>query len=247
VSPPPGGCSILRPRQAGVAGLTSGIEERVYRNEGNPPLLDLLPAAPGRALDLGCGAGDNARLLAERGWKVTGVTLSPGERESASRWCERVHLADLDQALPEIPRGAYDLVLLSHVLEHLPRPETALDLAREALVPGGLVAVALPNVLFYPIRVAALFGRFEYADAGILDRTHLRFYTWRGGAALLEDSGFEVLAASASGGFPLGRLRRWLPRSWVERIEAFAVRARPGLFGRQSLYLARPRRAAAGA
>jgi SAM-dependent methyltransferase len=215
------------------------VAEKTYRNAGNHPLLALLPGEPGRALDCGCGAGDNARILRERGWRVTGITLSAEEQRLAAEHCDRVCIADLEQPLPDAIGGDYDAAILSHVLEHLVAPERLLDEVRRRLSARGTVLVALPNLLFYPIRLRLLLGRFAYAPDGILDETHLRFFTFASGGALLRENGFEVLAARADGGFPLWKLRRWLPAAWVARIDRAACRLRPGLFGRQSLYLAR--------
>ena len=214
--------------------------DRIYDNSGNPPLIELAPPLPGRALDCGCGAGANARLLSARGWKVTGITLSPGERERAAAHCERVLLADLEEDLPdEVGRG-YDLVVLSHVLEHLRHPERLLGAVRRLLRQGGVAIVALPNPLFYPIRLRVLLGRCEYERDGILDETHLRFYSFASGAALLERNGLHVVEAKAEGGFPLWRIRALLPAATVARIDTAACRWRPGLFGRQLLYRALP-------
>lgn len=223
------------------------VADRCYENAGNEPLLALLPDRPGRALDCGCGAGDNARLLAERGWRVTGITLSEQEREAASAFCDDVWIADLNQPFPDGVEQGYDVVLLSHVLEHLARPEMLLAEAARVLAPGGVVAVALPNVLFYPIRLAALLGRFDYTDAGIMDSTHLRFYTYASGGGLLERCGLRVIARGAEGGMPLSVLRRVLPASVQAAIDRWACNTWPGLFGRQSLYLAAPPEAPVGA
>lgn len=216
------------------------LEERIYENEGNPPLLALAPEGPGRALDCGCGAGDNARLLRARGWSVTGITLSPGEQQAARAHCERVELADLEQPLPESIGTGFDLVLLSHVLEHLVHPEVLLESIKRVLAPGGAVLVGLPNVLFYPIRLKALLGRFEYTPGGIMDETHVRFYTFETGAALLRRNGFSVVEMRAEGAFPLWVLRRVLPPAVARFLDASVCRIWPGLFGRQSLYLAKP-------
>ena len=226
----------------GMIEADSTIQERVYENSGNPALLALAPVRGGRALDCGCGAGDNARLLRERGWSVTGVTLSPEEQRAAARYCEQVALADLEQPLPASVGTGFDLVLLSHVLEHLVHPEVLLAGVERVLAPDGLVAVALPNVLYYPIRLKALLGRFDYTPDGIMDETHVRFYTFASGAALLRKHGFELLEMRVEGAFPLWKLRRLLPAGWVAWINDRACRALPGLFGRQSLYLARPTR-----
>lgn len=218
--------------------MSADLRERIYDNSGNAPLLALAPPGPGRALDCGCGAGANARLLRARGYEVTGITMSPGERERAAAHCERVLLADLEQPLPEEVGGGYDLVVLSHVLEHLRRPEHLLEAVRGRLRPGGALLVALPNPLFYAIRLRMLLGRFDYEPDGILDETHLRFFSFASAARLLERGGYRVDEARADGGFPLAGIRRLLPAAAVAAIDAAASRLRPGLFGRQLLYRA---------
>jgi SAM-dependent methyltransferase len=219
--------------------VSEDLRDRIYDNAGNAPLLALAPDGPGRALDCGCGAGANARLLRARGFEVTGITMSEGERERAATHCARVLLADLEQDLPEDVGSGYDLVVLSHVLEHLREPARLLEAVGRRLRPGGTLLVALPNPLYYPIRLRLLLGRFEYEAGGILDDTHLRFYSFAAAARLLERSGFRVTFAGAEGGFPLSGLRRLLPASAVARIDAAACRWRPGLFGCQLLYRAR--------
>ena len=108
----------------------------VYKNAGNVGLLRLLSSPPGRILDCGCGAGDNARLLSSRGWRVTGVTIDPREQKAARQFCEAIYLADLENGVPASVGDAFDAVLASHVLEHLARPERFLDEVRHRLNPG---------------------------------------------------------------------------------------------------------------
>jgi 2-polyprenyl-3-methyl-5-hydroxy-6-metoxy-1,4-benzoquinol methylase len=224
----------------GQQGVGEDTRDRIYDNAGNEPLLALAPAVPGRALDCGCGAGANARLLRARGWEVTGITLSPRERELAAPHCARVLLADLEEGLPDDVGTGYDLVVLSHVLEHLRHPERLLGAVKRLLQPEGVVLVALPNALFYPIRLRVLVGRCDYERDGILDETHLHFYSLASGAALLERSGLRLLEARAEGGVPLRWIRRLLSPEAVTRIDAAACRWRPSLFGRQVLYRAAP-------
>ncbi len=228
------------PPASSVNVADSRVSEKVYQNLGNPPLLALFPGERGRVLDCGCGAGDNAQILHARGWKVTGITLSSAEQRAAAAFCERVVLANLEAGLPDSVGGPFDVVLMSHVLEHLVAPENLLDAVKTVLAPDGILAVALPNVLYYPVRLGALFGKFEYTVDGIMDETHVRFYTFETGGQLLRKNGYRVLSARGDGAFPLWKLRRLLPDSWVRRLNRLACRAPPGLFGRQSLYLARP-------
>jgi SAM-dependent methyltransferase len=152
-----------------------------------------------------------------------------------------VLIADLEHGLPAEVGSGYDAVLMSHMLEHLTRPQRLLEDARRALGGTGVLAVALPNVLVYPNRIRLLRGDFEYTDGGLMDDTHVRFYTFASGAELLRANGWEVLAARADGAFPLWRVRSLFPQSWVNMLDQRVCRWRPGLFGFQSLYIARPR------
>ena len=213
----------------------------LYKNAGNTALLDLLSSCPGRVLDCGCGAGDNAKILSDRGWRVTAVTIDPREQAAAREFCESVHLADLEGGIPPSVDGAFDAVVASHVLEHLARPERLLREVRERLEPEGVLAVALPNVAHYGQRASFFRGNFDYTETGQLDRTHLRFYTYRTAIQLLERNGYQIVDAKVDGSLPWWKARRLTSFGAVGRFDNWAVRRRPNLLGYQSLLLARPR------
>ncbi len=211
---------------------------RIYENTGNLALLDLIKSKPaGHALDCGCGAGDNARILSSRGWMVDGITISPEEQSKASRTCKTVIIADLESGLPPAVSDGYDLVVLSHVLEHLRNPARVLGDLHRVLASGGIVAVALPNVVSWRYRLSFLLGKFEYEEGGIMDTTHVRFYTFASGRRLLESNGFQVSTATVEGIFPLARKLN-LPSQTVAALDRFATSYLPGLFGWQLLYIA---------
>ena len=92
----------------------------------------------------------------------------------------------------------FDVVVCADVLEHLPRPEELLEQIRGWLAPGGTLLVSLPNVANVTVRAGLLLGRFPYAEKGILDRTHLRFYTRRSARELLERAGFRIRSVDAT-------------------------------------------------
>lgn len=219
--------------------LSNACDAKVYA-AANLPLLDLFPDAPGRVLDCGCGDGGNARILRERGWRVEGVTISRQEQRLAEEHCERVHLADLEQGLPPEIGSGFDVVLLSHVMEHLRGPERLLADAKRVLAPGGMLAVGLPNTLFFPYRLRLLMGRLEYEPTGVLDHTHVHLYTFASGAELLSANGFRVVTARAAGFIPLGPVRRLLPKGVVRGATRLACSRFPGVFGEQSMYIATP-------
>ena len=215
--------------------------ERIYEGS-NPALLQLtVPLPAGAALDCGCGAGGNARGLRQMGWRVTGITVSPRELEMASEWCEAVRLGDLNAGIPQEAGGPFDLVVFSHVLEHLLHPDVALRDAHRLLTPDGRLIVALPNVLYWRMRLKFLFGEFKYEPTGIMDETHVRFYTFRSGMELLRSNGFEIVSTLGDGAFPLPFLRLLLP-AIAQFLDPLASRLIPSLFGAQILYVARAAR-----
>lgn len=210
-----------------------------YDGPSNEAVLRLLLPTDQRVLDLGCGAGSNARLLQERGVVVHGVTASESEKASAERWCEQVFIHDLEQGLPQQVEPSYDVVLASHVLEHLRQPQSLLRDIRQLLAANtGRLILAIPNLLFYKNRAALALGRVEYQDAGLMDQTHYKWYTFESCQRLLEASGFRVAQRLADGGGPLGPLRKILPSRWGQRIDRICCRLVPGLFGYQLIFVA---------
>ncbi len=158
---------------------------------------------PLRVLDLGCGDGQLAAEMRRFGHHVTGVELEPGE--GAERRVDRLIVADLDEGIPSAAEGPYDVVVAADVIEHLRRPEKLLREATALLAPGGVVLVSVPNFSHWYPRLRILAGRFDYDERGVLDRTHLRFFTRRSFARLARSAGLEIIRTAATG-LPLEEL-----------------------------------------
>jgi len=170
-----------------------------------------------RVLDVGCAGGYLGTLLAERGYRVTGID-SPGA--SAADFPESVELveADLDLGLPPLT-SRYDFVICADVLEHLRRPDLLLRDLRSVLASGGLLVASLPNSGHAYFRWTVLRGRFPAQDRGLFDRTHLHFYTWGGWVDLLRAQGFRIETLSCSG-VPFGlALPKWEGSALVRGLE----------------------------
>ena len=224
----------------------TNCRDMAYHNAGNLPLLDLVSASASRVLDVGCGAGDNARVLAERqSMDVFGITVSPSEAELAGRHMKACWVADLEaDSLSFLSEHRFDCVILSHVLEHLADPVAVLRKITPFVERGGQVLIAVPNVLNWRYRARMVVGRFDYEEAGVLDRTHLRFFTVDSAPRELVDpiEELEIVHRGAEGSVPLWLLRRhMLPRTSSQRLDALGVRAWPGLFAAQILLSCRRR------
>jgi 2-polyprenyl-3-methyl-5-hydroxy-6-metoxy-1,4-benzoquinol methylase len=143
---------------------------------------ELLPFVPDTArslLDVGCGSGAFGRLLRSRrpDMELWAVEPDPASALAAQDGFDRV----VPGTFPDrrIPAGKFDVVLCADVLEHMPEPELALHAAAQAMAAGGIMIASIPNVrnwrhVLWPL---LRHGKWEYTDRGILDRTHLRFFT----------------------------------------------------------------------
>jgi 2-polyprenyl-3-methyl-5-hydroxy-6-metoxy-1,4-benzoquinol methylase len=188
-----------------------------------------LAAEGRRILECGCATGFLSRHLVERGCTVTGLEVDAEAADKARQWCERVVVTDLNTQ--EWSKGLakdYDTILFGDVLEHLIDPESVLRRASELLAPGGRVIVCLPNIAHWTIRASLLMGKFEYTPTGILDITHLRFFTPKTGRKLIESAGYQVISTHPilGGGKIGGKVRGLLPGLFTKQI-IFVARVAP--------------------
>lgn len=144
-----------------------------------------------RALDVGAADGFLAELLTRQGWQVTALERDPTQAAKARGRCHEVIVADLDAAAPRL-EGTFAAIVYGDVLEHLSDPLPVLVALNRSLAPGGRVIVSVPNVAHLWVRLSLLLGRWDYAERGILDRTHLRFFTRRSFVRFLGDAGLAV-------------------------------------------------------
>lgn len=147
-----------------------------------------------KVVDFGCSTGMVGQALKERGCTVTGIEVDPEAAKVAEGVCDRVIVADLDSLdVSEALGGAtFDVALFGDVIEHLKDPRRLLADVRGLLAPGGYIVLSVPNVAHASIRLALLKGRFDYEDTGILDDTHLKYYTRSSIGDLLESCGYMV-------------------------------------------------------
>jgi methionine biosynthesis protein MetW len=198
-------------------------EDDRYSDEQTPTgerlrLLDLVPSGS-RVLDIGCWTGYNGHVLIQRGCTVVGVENNERAAHAASAEYHDVIIGDVEkEEIQQMISGSFDAILLLDVLEHLRDPGRILHLGHK-WAPTGLALVSVPNVAHWSIRRELLRGRWRYTPTGILDSTHLRFYTVQTATNLLEESGWHVTRRS----FPQGplpfiqgtsALRSWVTRRW---------------------------------
>jgi 2-polyprenyl-3-methyl-5-hydroxy-6-metoxy-1,4-benzoquinol methylase len=148
-----------------------------------------------RVLELGCAEGSVTKVFAERGCRVTGIEIDPDAAQIAKEWADDVIVGDLDvmDVTAALGDATFDVIVAADVLEHLRDPKRCLDACLEHLAPGGEVVLSIPNVAHADLRLALLQGEFEYQPLGLLDETHLRFFTRQSLERFLDESDLVVL------------------------------------------------------
>ena len=208
---------------------TSNRERYLLNRRGygsHQAILDLVKSNA-TILDIGPGAGNLAEQLREvHHAHVTGVELDSDAAEIMKSRGFEVLLGDITipAVLGKVARlGPFDHVICGDILEHLVDPQRLLMDLRPMLKPTGTIIVSLPNVVSARARLTIMLGKWHYADTGIFDRTHLRFFTPATAKQLLFDSGFQVTDA-----IPVGPLTSRLGRAgvWITRLS-------PGLLATQ--------------
>jgi 2-polyprenyl-3-methyl-5-hydroxy-6-metoxy-1,4-benzoquinol methylase len=154
--------------------------------------LELIPDGS-RVLEIGTAAGHVTRALKRKGCEVTGIELDEELARLAAPACRRIIVGDietldLDTELAE----EFDVVLCGDVLEHLKNPDAALQKLKRRLAPTGQLVVSIPNVAHGSIRLSLLQGRFSYVPEGLLDATHLRFFTHSSLVEFFDRNGLEI-------------------------------------------------------
>jgi 2-polyprenyl-3-methyl-5-hydroxy-6-metoxy-1,4-benzoquinol methylase len=146
-------------------------------------------------LEIGCATGYFTKAMVERGCKVVGIELDPAAAGLAEAWAERVVVGDIDGGAlwEQIDDESVDVIVCGDVLEHLRDPLGALQAAVRKLKSDGIVVTSLPNVAHGDVRLQLLHGSFRYRDLGLLDRTHIRFFTLESVRELLRDAGLVVV------------------------------------------------------
>jgi methionine biosynthesis protein MetW len=175
----------------------SDTREAGYYGYSRPDVLALIPPGSRRVLDLGCGRGELGRLLRARAGalSITGIEWEPAAARAAAAHYDQVLAGALETELPRLVAAGgdrFDLVVMADILEHTAAPAAILAQAATLLAAGGHAVVSLPNVSHYSVGLALLGDRWDYAERGILDRGHLRFFTRRSFRRLAAAAGFTI-------------------------------------------------------
>ena len=206
-----------------AAGRIPGFAGRdVYENV-NPKIVDLYDGER-LVLDIGCGSGALGERIKQLNPDavVHGIDISPEAGAAAVERIDRFIRLDLDrEVLPDLGTE-YDLIILGDILEHLKRPDTLLTELRSRLSRSGRIILSVPNIANYSIRLRLLLGKFNYTETGILDRSHVRFFTYDTITWMIGQCGYRIAARRFISRFPDRLVRclfRLLAVQFIFRLE----------------------------
>jgi O-antigen biosynthesis protein len=167
-----------------------------YYARSRSELLPLLEPVAGKSfLDVGCGSGALGSLLKASGAsRIEGIEIDPDEAKLAAVHYDQVLVQPLEAVDFSLLKNKFDAVICADVLEHLIDPWRALALLRGTMKPGGSLVASLPNARYRRVAGGLLGGKFEYVSSGILDRTHLRFFTFDSVVALFNSTGYRIVS-----------------------------------------------------
>lgn len=211
------------------------IPDVVYYQGQRPEMLAFIPKDAQRIVELGCGAGGFSALLREtrKDSYVIGIEIHPESAQEARRRLDEVIEQPVEIALESIPAGSIDCVVCNDVLEHLVDPWAVLRQVKKILRPQGSVVSSIPNVRHFPVfKSYFLQGDWRYEKWGVLDRTHLRFFTKSSIERMFSESGFRTSRIEGIFGQPLpwkaALLNRFLGGKLTDmQYERFACVALP--------------------
>lgn len=170
--------------------------ENPYYGQIRTDLLKLLPQdiKIEKSLDVGCGLGKTSAYLKSK-YKIketVGIEYVPEIAQAAKANIDRVYSLSVDQDELPFSKDEFDLILLADILEHLVDPWIVLKNLTSYLNKDGLVLISTPNVQHFRIFLNLIKGKWEYKEAGVLDKTHLRFFTKKSLIELLSIADLEI-------------------------------------------------------
>lgn len=166
-----------------------------YYNDQRLEMLDFLPENATKVLDVGCGNGTFAGIIKKRNnAEVWGIELMEQEAKKATGIVDNIFTGPCENHLASLPDKYFDAIYFNDVLEHLADPYMVLETIKRKLSPDGVVISSIPNIRYHNVFMKLLFRKeFEYESSGVLDKTHLRFFTYKSIRNMYTNLGYEVL------------------------------------------------------
>ncbi len=170
------------------------MQDSGYYSSDRKEIFPFIPQGIERTLDVGCATGVfSAKLKKERSTEAWGIEMLEEAAEIAKTKLDKVLIGSFDEVSGDLPQKYFDCIFFNDVLEHMPYPETCLSKIKANIHPEGKIIASIPNIRHIEVLRELLFQKdWHYKDSGILDRTHLRFFTKKSIIRMFEDCGYKI-------------------------------------------------------
>ena len=146
-----------------------------------------------RILDVGCSKGFVAKVLQGYNFEFYGIEYSKEDAKEGKRYYKKIKILDLDKEKPNYKNNSFDIIIMADIIEHLKDSLGVVKHFAKFLKKDGLMIVSTANVANIYVRLKLLFGNFDYEERGIMDKTHLRFFTLKTFRNLAKESGLKII------------------------------------------------------
>lgn len=165
-----------------------------YYNNNRPEMLKYLPENISTVLDIGCSDGSFGRLIKEETKaEVWGIEFMQEEADKAKKVLDKIFTGPCEEFIDDLPEDHFDVIYFNDILEHLEDPYTVLQRVKSKLKKDGVVISSIPNIRYYKAILSLLFKKdWRYEAHGVMDKTHLRFFTGKSIKRMYENQGYKV-------------------------------------------------------
>lgn len=166
-----------------------------YYSQSRPEIASLISADIKSILDVGCGEGDFLEIIKEKtGAETWGIEVVAQIADKAKQKVDNIVIGKIEESLSSIPDAFFDCITFNDVLEHLIEPNEIIKLVKPKLTPNGKIIASIPNIReFYTLYNLIIKKDWEYKDYGILDSTHIRFFTKKSIVRMFEQAGYKII------------------------------------------------------
>jgi methionine biosynthesis protein MetW len=167
--------------------------ENYYQNI-REDMLEFIPTGIKKTLELGCGEGNFSALLKDRfNAETWAVEIDENSAIKASAKLHKVITGDARKSIDKLPENYFDCIICFDILEHLENPYALLDSLKSKLAKDGVILSSIPNIRYYTVfRKFVIHGNWDYQDQGIMDRTHIRFFTYKSIVKMFNNLNFNI-------------------------------------------------------
>ena len=195
-----------------------------------------------KVLDIGCSKGFIARNLQNNDFEFYGIEFNKDDAKEAKKYYKGIKILDLDKKKPNYEKNSFDIIIMADIIEHLKDSLGIVKYFTKFLKKEGIMVLSTANVANIYIRLKLLFGNFDYEERGIMDKTHLRFFTLKTFRKLAKEAGLKIIKEDFTPiplPLVLGAFEESKPLNLIHKMNYLSMKAVPRLLSFQFIFYCR--------